>query len=82
MMWKNIVAHCKVRPWAEEQLIRDNVTVQGDRFVCLNTMAVVKLSVNSRALISLYQLYSHNCRFLGKDYQFVQTVICSHVWQT
>jgi len=44
-------------------------------------MAVVKLSVNSHALLSLYQLYSHNCRFLGKDYQFVQTVTCSHVWQ-
>jgi len=31
-------------------------------------MAVVKLSVNSLALISLYQLYSHTCWIPGKHY--------------
>ena len=44
------------------------VTVQGDRFEYLNMMPVVKLSVNSHGLISLYQLYSHTCCILGKDY--------------
>jgi len=29
---------------------------------------VVKLNVNSHALISLYQLYSHTCWILGKHY--------------
>jgi len=31
-------------------------------------MAVVKLSVNSHVLISLYQLYSYTCWIAGKDY--------------
>jgi len=68
-MWKNTVAHCKVglkKCWSK---IKYFVTLQGYRFEYLNMMAVVKLPVNSHALISLYQLYSHICWSLGKDYQ-------------
>jgi len=67
-MWKNIVACCKVRLGAEELLIRDFVTVQGDRFEYFNKMAVVKLSANSLILISLYQLHSHTSWIPGKHY--------------
>jgi len=67
-MWKNILAHCKVRLGAEELLISDYVTVQVDHIEYLNMLPVIKLPVNSHALISLYQLYSHTWWILGKDY--------------
>ena len=54
--------------WAKGLLIKDYEIVQGDRFDYLNMMTVVKLSANSHALISLYQLYSHTCWIAGKDY--------------
>jgi len=48
---------------------QDYVTVQVDHTEYLNMMPVVKLSVNNRALISPYQLYSHTCWIAGKHYQ-------------
>jgi hypothetical protein len=48
-------------------MIKDFVTVQEDHFKYSNIM-VVKLSVNSHVLISLYQLYSHTRWILGKHY--------------
>ena len=48
--------------------MQDHVTVQEGHIEYLNMMPVVKLSVNSHALISLYELYSHTCWILGRHY--------------
>ena len=48
--------------------LKISITVQGDHIEYLNMMPVVKLPVNSHELISLYELYSHTCWILGKEY--------------
>ena len=54
--------------WGEELLIKDYVTIQGDRFEYLNMIPVIKLPVNSLEMISLYQPYSHTCWIPSKHY--------------
>ena len=48
-----------------------------DHFGYLNMLPVVKLPVDSHALLSLYQLFSHTCWILGKDYHSLYKL-----WQT
>ena len=51
--------------------IRHHLTFQGDHIEYLNKMPVVKLPVNSNALISINQLYSHTCWTAGNKYHSV-----------
>ena len=66
IVWKNIVARCKVWLGAKELLIKDQIfrNCPMEYFGYLNMLPVVKLPVNSHALISLYQPYSHTCWIL------------------